>query len=136
METDAGHVVTQVNQLCGIGKRKRLQQHVLDYGEDGAVRADADGQGGDSNGGECWEGAEPAEDVFECGHILVSPPRNQEDVEQAHSVSSITRIPAFEGFNCCLTVPLSLAPGNSCIISPLPALGCEHILDGLSAIRM
>src|SRR5580704_6201173 len=106
METDAGHVVTQVNQLCGIGKRKRLQQHVLDYREEGAVGADADGQSGDSDGGECWEAAEPAEDVFECGHILVSSPRNQEDAEQAHSVPSLTHIPASEGFQLLFDSPI------------------------------
>jgi hypothetical protein len=50
METDAGHVVTQINQLCGIGKRQRLQEHILDHGEDGAVRTNADRQRGD--GGE------------------------------------------------------------------------------------
>jgi hypothetical protein len=106
METDAGHVVTQVNQLCGIGKRKGLQQHALDYGEDGAVRANADRQRCDGDGSECWEVAESAEDVFECGHILVSPPCNREDVEQAHSVSSITHIPAFQGFQLLFDSPI------------------------------
>src|SRR5690348_682052 len=73
METDAGHVVTQVNQLCGIGKRKRLKQHVLDYGEDGAVRTYADRQRENGNGGEARGLAEHAQTQAQIACEVLNP---------------------------------------------------------------